>query len=78
MSTPRTAKARSGPSTRRGPAALGDAALRVLAVLFVAIVYWRENANVSRRYRIVLATLRLTIVGLLLLMIAQLTLSLSV
>lgn len=48
-----------------------------LAVLFVAIVYWRENANASRRYRIVLATLRLTIVGLLLLMIAQLTLSLK-
>jgi hypothetical protein len=48
-----------------------------LAVLFVAIIYWRESANASRRYRIMLAALRLTIVGLLLLMIAQLTLSLK-
>lgn len=51
--------------------------LVVLAVGFVAVAYWREGAAISRRYRIVLAALRLTILGMLLLMIAQVTLSLT-
>ena len=48
-----------------------------LAVAFVAIIYWREGARASRRYRIMLAALRLAVLGLVLLMIAQLTLSLK-
>jgi len=47
------------------------------AVLFVAAIYWREGSRASRRYRIMLAALRLAILGLLLLMIAQVTLSLK-
>ena len=51
--------------------------LVVIGGAFVAMIYWREGASVSRRYRILLAALRLTILGLLLLMIAQVTLSLK-
>jgi hypothetical protein len=51
--------------------------LAALAVVFVAMIYWREGARVSRRYRIMLAALRLAILGVLLLMIAQVTLSLN-
>jgi hypothetical protein len=48
-----------------------------LAVVFVAAIYWREGSRASRRYRITLAVLRLAILGLVLIMIAQLTLSLK-
>jgi hypothetical protein len=51
--------------------------LAALAVVFVAMIYWREGARISRRYRIMLAGLRLAILGLLLVMIAQVTLSLK-
>src|SRR5664280_560120 len=48
-----------------------------LAVIFVAAIYWREGPRASRAYRITLAVLRLAIIGLVLVMIAQLTLSLK-
>lgn len=51
--------------------------LVALAIVVVGIIYWRDAARLSRRYRILLATLRLVILGILLLMIAQLTLSLK-
>ncbi len=51
--------------------------LAALAVVFVATAYWRQRGRVSRRYRIMLITLRLAILGLLVLMIAQVTLSLK-
>jgi hypothetical protein len=51
--------------------------LALLAVAFVATIYWREGGRASRRYRMMLATLRLAILGLLALMIAQVTLSLN-
>jgi hypothetical protein len=51
--------------------------LVALAALFVAIIYWREAARATRRYRIMLATLRMAILAILLLMIAQVTLSLK-
>jgi hypothetical protein len=49
----------------------------VLAAVFVAVIYWREGGRVSRRYRVTLAAMRLAIVALVLIMIAQLTLSLK-
>jgi hypothetical protein len=51
--------------------------LAALAVLFVVAVYWREGARASRRYRMALAGVRLAVLAVVLLMIAQLTLSLQ-
>jgi hypothetical protein len=50
--------------------------LAALAVVFVVAVYWRENPRASQAYRMALAAVRLAILGLVLLMIAQFTLSL--
>ena len=47
-----------------------------LAAAFVAAMYLRQRRGVSRRYRIMLAAVRLGLIALVLLMIAQVTLSL--
>ena len=47
-----------------------------LAAAFVAAMYLRERRGVSRRYRLMLAVVRLGLIALVLLMIAQVTLSL--
>jgi hypothetical protein len=47
------------------------------AVIFVVAVYWRETPRASRSYRMALAAVRLVIVVLVMLMIAQMTLSLQ-
>ena len=49
----------------------------VFAVLFVVAIYLRQSRHGSRPYRMMLAAMRLTLVGIVLLMIAQITLSLK-
>ena len=49
----------------------------LFAAAFVVAIYLREGGHASRRRRILLATLRLSLIGLVLLMIAQTTLSLQ-
>jgi len=49
----------------------------VFAVVFVVAVYLREGRRASRLYRMMLAAMRLGLVAILLLMIAQVTLSLK-
>jgi hypothetical protein len=51
--------------------------LAALGTAFVLAIYWRESHRASRAYRMMLATVRLAILGLVFLMIAQLTLSLQ-
>ncbi len=47
-----------------------------LAAMFVVAIYLRQRRGVSRRYRLMLAAVRLGLIALVLLMIAQVTLSL--
>ena len=47
------------------------------ALFFVLAVYWREGPRRTRSYRIMLAALRLGLIAIVLLMIAQVTLSLK-
>ncbi|MEN6449903.1 MAG: VWA domain-containing protein [Thermoguttaceae bacterium] len=47
------------------------------AIVFVVAIYLREGRRASRRYRLTLAGIRLALVGLLMLMIAQVTLVLK-
>ena len=49
----------------------------VCAVVFVVAVYWRQGRREGRPYRMMLAAIRLCLIALVLLMIAQLTLSLK-
>jgi hypothetical protein len=49
----------------------------VLAVIFVVAIYLREGRRASRRYRLMLAALRLSLAALVLLMVAQATLLLK-
>lgn len=49
----------------------------VFAVVFVVSSYLRENPQSARWFRMLLASIRLCLVGILLIMLAQLVLSLS-
>jgi len=51
--------------------------LLALAVALVVAIYLRENRGVARRYRMILAAMRLALVAIVLLMIAQVSLSLK-
>lgn len=51
--------------------------LGAFVVAFVTAIYWHENRRGSQRYRMLLAALRLASIAIVLLMIAQLTLSLK-
>jgi hypothetical protein len=51
--------------------------LIVFAVIFVTAIYWREGSRLTRSYRMMLAAIRLTLIAMALLMIAQVTLSLK-
>ena len=51
--------------------------LAVLAVVFVVVIYWHEGRRVRGPYRIMLAAIRLSLVAIVLVMIAQLSLSLK-
>ncbi|GAG32644.1 unnamed protein product, partial [marine sediment metagenome] len=51
--------------------------LLVFAVVFVVAVYWRESRRSRGPYRMALAAIRLCLVAIVLLMIAQLALSLK-
>ena len=55
--------------------AWGAIVLLVLALLYVVGIYSRENPKVSLRRRLALAAVRLTLIGIVLLMLGQVSLA---